>query len=253
MKALEDMNNVEGDSRLENLLEFRTVIEDYQKEGGDSLPEFLEKIALLSDIDNHDPSENAVVLMTLHSAKGLEFPFVFMPGMEDGLFPGWRAQDSPDGLEEERRLCYVGITRAKERLCMTSASYRTLYGKGSYTRESTFLREMDPKLLVGDGVFQKREEVMHGRTVQIDGYSNPEPYRPFGGNIGSPYDRMGSAKLEVHAKKKAPVALASGDKVFHNKFGEGLVIEVSGNVVSVMFDKVGLKKLAADIAPLKKL
>ncbi len=253
MKALEDMNNVEGDSRLENLLEFRTVIEDYQKEGGDSLPEFLEKIALLSDIDNHDPSENAVVLMTLHSAKGLEFPFVFMPGMEDGLFPGWRAQDSPDGLEEERRLCYVGITRAKERLCMTSASYRTLYGKGSYTRESTFLREMDPKLLVGDGVFQKREEVMHGRAVKIDGYSNPEPYRPFGGNIGSPYDRMGSAKREVHAKKKTPIALAAGDKVFHNKFGEGLVIEVSGNVVSVMFDKAGLKKLAADIAPLKKI
>ena len=94
--------------------------------------------------------------MTLHSAKGLEFPFVFMPGMEDGLFPGWRAFDRPDGLEEERRLCYVGITRAKERLWMTGAEMRTLYGKTDFTRESQFMREIDPKLLDGDGVYQKK-------------------------------------------------------------------------------------------------
>ena len=125
---------------------------------------------------------------------------------------------------------------------MTSASYRTLYGKGSYTRESTFLREMDPRLLVGDGVFQKREEVMHGRPVAIDGYQNPQPYRPFGGDAGTSFDRIGSAKREVHAKKKNTETFATGDQVFHNKFGEGLVIDVSGNVISVMFDKAGLKK-----------
>ena len=106
------------------------MIFDFEEEGELSLSEFLEKIALLSDVDNHDPDEDAVTLMTMHSAKGLEFPFVFMPGMEDGLFPGWRSLDSQEGIEEERRLCYVGMTRAKERLCLTSAGYRVMYGPG---------------------------------------------------------------------------------------------------------------------------
>ncbi len=95
-------------------MEFKSVIYDYEHEDSEiSLAEFMERIALLAEVDNHDAGEDAVVLMTLHSAKGLEFPYVFMPGMEDGLFPGWRAFDRSEGLEEERRLCYVGITRAK--------------------------------------------------------------------------------------------------------------------------------------------
>ena len=122
LKALEDQNTLEAESRIENLMEFKSVIYDYEKDDPDiTLAEFMERIALLAEVDNHDSDENAVVLMTMHSAKGLEFPFVFMPGMEDGLFPGWRALDREDGLEEERRLCYVGITRAKERLWLTSA------------------------------------------------------------------------------------------------------------------------------------
>ena len=117
LKALEDQNSLEAESRMENLMEFKSVIYDYEKEDPNiTLGEFMERIALLAEVDNHNADENAVVLMTMHSAKGLEFPYVFMPGMEDGLFPGWRAFDSPDGLEEERRLCYVGITRARERL-----------------------------------------------------------------------------------------------------------------------------------------
>ena len=113
LKALEDQNTLEAESRIENLMEFKSVIYDYEEEDPNiSLSEFMERIALLAEVDNHDADENAVVLMTMHSAKGLEFPFVFMPGMEDGLFPGWRAFDREDGLEEERRLCYVGITRA---------------------------------------------------------------------------------------------------------------------------------------------
>ena len=96
--------------------------------------------------------------MTMHSAKGLEFPFVFIVGMEEGLFPGWRSMDDNSKLEEERRLCYVGMTRAKKRLCLTGAEYRMLYGKGSYTRESTFMRELDMKLVEGDGVLEKKNE-----------------------------------------------------------------------------------------------
>ena len=147
LKALEDQNTIEAESRIENLMEFKSVIYDYEKEEPEiTLAEFMERIALMADVDNHDSDENAVVLMTLHSAKGLEFPYVFMPGMEDGLFPGWRAFDAPDGLEEERRLCYVGITRAKERLWMTSAETRTMYGKTDFTRESQFLREIDRRI-----------------------------------------------------------------------------------------------------------
>ena len=111
------------------MLEFKSVIFEYEKDDPElTLEDFMERVALISDVDNHNASENAVVLMTMHSAKGLEFPVVFLPGMEDGLFPGWRAYEKPDGLEEERRLCYVGMTRAKDRLYLTSAAVRTLYG-----------------------------------------------------------------------------------------------------------------------------
>ena len=159
LKDLEDQNTLEAESRIENLMEFKSVIYDYEKNDPNiTLPEFMERIALLAEVDNHDADENAVVLMTMHSAKGLEFPFVFLPGLEDGLFPGWRAFDREDGLEEERRLCYVGITRAKERLWLTSAEMRTMYGKTDYTRESQFLREMDKKLLEGDAVFEKKRK-----------------------------------------------------------------------------------------------
>ena len=244
LQSLEVVGTPEAEGRIENLLEFRSVIDEFEKEQQGTLAEFLEQISLLSDVDNHDPDENAVTLMTLHSAKGLEFPIVFMPGMEDGLCPGWRSLDSPEGLEEERRLCYVGITRAKERLCLTGAAYRTLYGKGSFTRESTFLREMDPKLLYGDGVYQKKEEVRHGTGIHVDGYAG-EPF--------DPYYNLAAAKREVRKKAKNTETFAPGDKVFHGKFGEGLVLEVKGNIVSVMFNKVGLKKLASDVAPLEKI
>ena len=244
LQALEDADTDEARGRLENLLEFRSVVKEFEEEEGADLPAFLERISLLSDVDNHDPEENAVTLMTLHSAKGLEFPIVFMPGMEDGLFPGWRQVESPEGMEEERRLCYVGFTRAKERLFLTSATYRTLYGKGSFTRESAFLRELDPKLLQGDGVYVKKEEVRHGTEVFFDGYSS----KPF-----DPYDSFTAARREVKEKKKNTETFEKGDKVRHGKFGAGLVLSVAGNVVSVMFDEVGLKKLAADIAPLEKI
>jgi DNA helicase-2/ATP-dependent DNA helicase PcrA len=243
LTALEEANTVEADSRIENLMEFKSVITDYESDGAGNLTEFLEKIALMSDVDNHDEKENAVVLMTLHSAKGLEFPIVFMPGMEDGLFPGWRSLEQ-GGIEEERRLCYVGMTRARERLFLTSAAYRVLYGRGDFTRESQFLRELDPKLLAGDGVYRKKEEVRLGEPAVFDGYRRQPPLKPF--------DRLARAVADTEAQAGPKETFAAGDRVVHGKFGPGLVLEVQGNVVTVMFDREGRKKLAADIAPLKK-
>lgn len=245
LKYLEEQNTPEADGRTENLMEFKSVIFDFEEEGELSLSEFLEKIALLSDVDNHDPDEDAVTLMTMHSAKGLEFPFVFMPGMEDGLFPGWRSLDSQEGIEEERRLCYVGMTRAKERLCLTSAGYRVMYGQGNFTRESQFLREVDPKLLTGDGVFKKKNEASLGERKPLDGYGASQPYMPFATAQG--------ASRAVKKKVKNTETFSEGDRVSHGKFGEGTVIKVDGNVAVVRFDTAGEKKLATDIAPLKKI
>ena len=248
LKSLEDQHTVEAESRIENLMEFKSVIVGYEKEDPNmGLAEFMERIALLADVDNHDSEENAVTLMTLHSAKGLEFPYVFMPGMEDGLFPGWRAFDREDGLEEERRLCYVGITRAKKRLWMTSARMRTLYGRTDYTRESVFLHDLDQKLLEGDGIYERKERREDG--LFRDGASARTPIKPF--------DQLKYAQAQTKKKAAAMAAAASadfapGDKVAHAKFGEGTVLEVNGKVIRIEF-KDQVRKLALGIAPLEKL
>ncbi len=135
MKALEDENTVEAEGRIENLMDFKSFIYDYEEEKKNAdesanLEEFLERVATNSDADKYDEAAGKVTLMTMHSAKGLEFPIVFLPGMEDGLFPGHRALDSDSGMEEERRLCYVGMTRAEEKLILTGAAYRVMYGHG---------------------------------------------------------------------------------------------------------------------------
>ncbi len=248
MKALEDQNTIEAESRIENLMEFKSVIYDYEKENADiSLAEFLESVALLAEVDNHDPSEDAVVLMTMHSAKGLEFTYVFMPGMEDGLFPGWRSLDTPDGIEEERRLCYVGITRAKKRLWLTSAEVRTMYGKTDFTRESQFLREIDPKLIEGDGVYEKKKQKNEALFRYGSGSDAPKK-DPWGG-----LDRLKYAKQST--KKNASDmegGFQPGDKVRHPKFGDGIVAEVTPKVVTVDFGGER-KKLAVGFAPLKKI
>ncbi len=245
LKDLEDQNTLEAESRIENLMEFKSVIYDYEKNDPNiTLPEFMERIALLAEVDNHDADENAVVLMTMHSAKGLEFPFVFLPGLEDGLFPGWRAFDREDGLEEERRLCYVGITRAKERLWLTSAEMRTMYGKTDYTRESQFLREMDKKLLEGDAVFEKkRKDPAEGAFS--DGISREKPFQPF--------DQLKYARQQTKRKVEAlSGSFLPGDRVSHPKFGEGTVQAADARTVTVAFAD-GTKKLAIGFAPIKKI
>ncbi|MDD4565472.1 MAG: UvrD-helicase domain-containing protein [Eubacteriales bacterium] len=253
LKSLEILNTVESEGRIENLLEFKSVIYDYENEDPRlSLSEFMEKVALLAEIDNHDAGENAVVLMTLHSAKGLEFPVVFMPGMEDGLFPGWRAFEKPDGVEEERRLCYVGMTRAMQRLYLTSAEIRTLYGKTNYTKESQFLLELDKSLVEGDAIYKSsttsdsNSRLNHGGGN--DGYSNPNIFRPFDQLKYIKYNKTAEA-----AAGNANLDIKEGDKVRHSKFGEGLVLSIKGEILNVAFDSVGVKMLARDMAPIKKI
>ena len=149
-KALEDENSIEAENRIENLNEFLTVaIEFEEEEAENTLSEFLEGITLSSDIDNLEEQEESVTLMTLHSAKGLEFPVVFLVGMEEGIFPGYKSISEPKELEEERRLCYVGITRAKEYLFLTCSKQRTIFGSTSYNQTSRFLKEIPEELLEG--------------------------------------------------------------------------------------------------------
>lgn len=248
LKALEDQRTAEADGRIENLMEFKSVI--YEFENRDSkleLDEFLEKLALLSDVDNHDSEANAVTLMTMHSAKGLEFPYVFMPGMEDGLFPSWRSRDSISQMEEERRLCYVGMTRAKRRLWMTSAESRLLYGKVNATRESEFMREINPKLLAGDGVYKSGSVgAKTGSTRYLDGRYDP---------ISRDYQFQNHIKAKSEMKKKLvhDEHFEVGDRVIHGKFGEGVVLEVTPKIIRVEFVGNGVKKLAVGIAPIKKM
>ncbi|MGN0658645.1 MAG: ATP-dependent helicase [Emergencia sp.] len=251
MKALEDADTVEAEGRIENLMEFKSVIYDYEEQAENpTIEEFMEKITLMAEVDNHDESQDAVVLMTMHSAKGLEFPVVFLPGLEDGLFPGHKAFDSPSGMEEERRLCYVGMTRAKETLILTSAAMRTLYGRTDYTRESQFLREVDKKLLDGDAVYERKSrDIGPGVfTGSFDGFAAKESSRP--------YDALRYARAETKANAgggSAGEEFASGDRVRHAKFGEGLVIDADDKTVTVIFDTAGQKKMAKGIAPLKKI
>lgn len=248
LKALEDQGTAEADGRIENLMEFKSVI--YEFENRDSkleLDEFLEKLALLSDVDNHDSEANAVTLMTMHSAKGLEFPYVFMPGMEDGLFPSWRSRDSISQMEEERRLCYVGMTRAKRRLWMTSAESRLLYGKVNATRESEFMREINPKLLAGDGVYKSGSVgAKTGSTRYLDGR-----YDPISGDCQ--FQNHIKAKSEMKKKLVHDEHFEVGDRVIHGKFGEGVVLEVTPKIIRVEFVGNGVKKLAVGIAPIKKM
>ena len=258
LKALEDENTIEAESRIENLLDFKSFIFDFEEEKANSgekatLEEFLERVATDSDTDKYDDKSGKVTLMTMHSAKGLEFPIVFMPGMEDGLFPGHRAMDSENGIEEERRLCYVGMTRAKERLFLTSAAYRVLYGQGDYTRESAFLRELDKSLLdeAGDTVYEPSRRTNNRlgvNTGSFDGFSENPPFRPYG------FDPLKYAKKAVkESAAGSGEEFMHGDRVTHGKFGHGIVVDVDAKTVTVVFEEAGMKKLAKGIAPLKKV
>jgi len=266
LAALRARNTVEDDVRVENLLEFRSaILESEREDPALTLADFLEKVALMADIDNHDREADAITVMTMHAAKGLEFPVVFMPGMEDGLFPNQRAIEDRQGVEEERRLCYVGMTRAEERLYLIRAKERTVYGRRDWSLESRFLKEIDTGTLDENGDLPGRDRTGY---FHRDSWSSDFGRRPdagAGAGVGRdagagdrPFDAMAAAQRDIARKAAAvrtvaPGELKQGDRVRHVKFGEGLVLETDGKLAVVMFDTEGRKKLSIAHTPMEKL
>jgi DNA helicase-2/ATP-dependent DNA helicase PcrA len=227
-KQMVDDNTAEGDARVENIYELVSVASKYNNlEAGQSLSIFLEEISLIADIDNMSEQDNAVTFMTIHSAKGLEFPVVFLAGLEEGIFPHSRSLLERDELEEERRLMYVAITRAKDKLYMTHAKNRMLYGEVQSSAPSQFLIDI-PEELMDQPEAQKHRPL---NTSQIG--TNPIPVE----------------NIDLNP------SFADGDKVFHQSFGDGVIVSVKGGVATVCFKnpRYGIKKLALSIAPLKKV
>jgi DNA helicase II / ATP-dependent DNA helicase PcrA len=204
----------------------------------------------VADTDEADPDESSVTLMTLHTAKGLEFPVVFLIGLEDGVFPHLRALGEPDELEEERRLCYVGITRARERLYLTNAWCRTLWGSTQYNPPSRFLKEIPEELTtMAEGGRRTRDrdpERDRGRGWSARGREE----------IVDHAMRTGSAPTPARTKGAEQLGLKTGDDVVHGKWGEGVIIQIIGEgdkaEAVVRFPSVGEKRLLLAWAPLKK-
>lgn len=248
LKELEEENTVEAETRLENIKELISVALEFENQSEEQgLEEFLAQVSLVSDIDNMEEGNNNVVLMTLHSAKGLEFPVVFMVGMEEGVFPGYRSMSDENEIEEERRLCYVGITRARETLYMTSAFCRTLFGNTTYNRASRFLREIPPDLLDG---LRKKEEVSTGlKNRSEDFFLAPSKLENEAKRVLSTFSNM--PKLSSDADFQV------GDKVEHKKFGVGVITSAekeNGDFkLEIRFKDAGMKRLMAAYANLKKI
>ena len=253
MKALKEENSKEAENRIANLEEFLTVAVEFENEiAENSLQNFLESITLSSDIDGLNEGEDAVTLMTLHSAKGLEYPVIFMVGMEEGVFPGYRSIGEEKELEEERRLCYVGITRAKENLFFTCAKQRSVFGSTSYNAISRFINEMPAELI--DGV--QESEVGSGK----EDFKESTYKWEYSANKGKSSYAFRSAEsfLNDLAKTKPKIDLSMyevGQRVYHKKFGEGKIIKIEeeGNdyKLDINFDKSGHKRLMARYAGLE--
>lgn len=238
-------NTPEGEERWENLQELRRVAEEFRNlEGEEALAQFLEQVALVSDVDALGEEGAAPALLTLHTAKGLEFPVVFLVGMEDGMFPHSRSFADAEQMEEERRLAYVGITRTKDRLYLTRAFRRSNYGYDEPTIPSRFLRDIPPELLEG------------GNKRARSAPTYPRRSSSFGRQTTSPPSSRWDRAVPVSPSSKPTLNYKTGDRVYHRKFGEGTVISVEreggDDFVEVAFPNQGIKKLAASIAQLEK-
>ena len=249
MPALVMEDTTESKTRIENLGEFISVITEFEKneETGNTLGEFLENISLVSDIDGYDENEDSAVLMTIHSAKGLEFPNVFLSGLEGGLFPGMRSMESDDDIEEERRLCYVAITRAKEQLYITKTISRTIHGKTMPTTASRFFKEIPVEYLEDKTTLQpKVAKVMQDLGVRNAAAPKKEVYMTKG--FGSSVKSSGSTD---YSKFKA------GDTIEHRTFGRGEILKATpcGNdcILEIQFESIGFKRLMAAFAKVKKI
>lgn len=249
MPALVMEDTTESKTRIENLGEFISVITEFEKneETGNTLGEFLENISLVSDIDGYDENEDSAVLMTIHSAKGLEFPIVFLSGLEEGLFPGMRSMESDDDIEEERRLCYVAITRAKEQLYITKTISRTIHGKTMPTTASRFFKEIPVEYLEDKTTLQpKVAKVMQDLGVRNAAAPKKEVYMTKG--FGSSVKSSGSTD---YSKFKA------GDAVEHRTFGRGEILKATpcrnDCILEIQFESIGFKRLMAAFAKVKKI
>lgn len=275
-RALENENTVEAENRIQNLEEFLTVTTEFEdEEAENSLTDFLEGITLSSDIDNMEESSDNVTLMTLHSAKGLEFPVVFLVGMEEGIFPGYKSIGEQRELEEERRLCYVGITRAKTNLYLTCAKQRTIFGSTSCNPISRFIKEIPKELLDGyeeiespKSKFNEFEDTSanwryglnntYGSKVKT--YKINDETRPSvaASSIGNEFKFRTAESFLNSLKKENEIDInqyQKGQRVYHKKFGEGTIsaLEPEGNdiKVDIEFDKAGHKRLMAKFAGLE--
>ena len=219
---------LKAESRIDNLDQLLTMAEEFEDEMADSgLEEFLEDIALSSDIDNLEEGEETVTLMTLHSAKGLEFPVVFLVGMEEGLFPSYRSISEPKELEEERRLCYVGITRAKERLFMTCSKMRTTYGSTSVNPPSRFIKEIPNEMLEGkeEAFEENRSRLEEQDRFSEYGSSKKTSSNTFQFRSAETFLKSLNNKTKINENIDLSV-YKEGIKVFHKKFGEGVISKV---------------------------
>ncbi|MCY6369722.1 DNA helicase PcrA [Clostridium ganghwense] len=270
LKVLQASNDIEDMSRIENIKELVSAAVEFENISEDkSLSAFLEKIALVSDIDNYDGDTDTVVLMTIHSAKGLEFPVVFMAGMENGIFPGTRCMDNFAEMEEARRLCYVGITRAKEKLYMTSASTRRVFGRSVSYSESDFINEIS--LNLRENVSEKRTNTARSTSAAtLEAYKrnnlNSHSISTFGNrkaekainsilnneNLSSNNDFGNGSKKSIDSNE-----ISAGRKVRHKTFGVGTIVSASKTSndikVTIAFDNMGIKQLMLNMAPIELL
>ncbi len=275
LEALRIQNTLESQARIENLEEFISVTKNFDdnqnnveedESGLDRLGRFLNDLALIADTDNGEADVAEVTLMTLHAAKGLEFPVVFLIGMEEGVFPLSRASEDPAELEEERRLAYVGITRAEQVLFLTNANTRTLFGKSSYNRPTRFLREISDQLLSYQGLArpanssfgvrysqQKTSEFGQGMSLSqaIQSRKSQAQNKERVSSLADGHISFGNNLAQSDS-----IDWQIGDIAQHKKWGDGTVLEVSGSgktmELKIKFPDVGLKKLLASVAPITK-
>ena len=293
VRELEDANTIEATTRIEYIDEFITKVVTYEEEATSepTLSEFLEEVSLVADIDSYDESEEKIVLMTLHGSKGLEFPYVYLTGMEEGIFPSYRSiNEGEEDVAEERRLCYVGITRARKKLALTAARERMINGETMYSRQSRFINEI-PRYLLKQDLGEQRSAFAgtnsFGKSSSFDdsygssgfGKSNfgggssyssmnpPKSVRSAGNGLdmlnNNPFIKKGFSNLSslnsnTFDKPKAPAVInyKVGDSVSHAKFGDGKVTEMvpkdNDYMVTVEFNEFGTKKMKASFARLVK-
>ncbi len=223
---------VDGEERWENILELRGVAQDYKDmKSTEGLAAFLEGVALVSDVDSLEEKADTVTLITLHQAKGLEFPVVFIVGMEDGILPHFKSIDDPAQLEEERRLCYVGITRAKKRVYLVRAFRRHLMGSSAVNRPSRFLQDIPAHLITTSSVRESEDSLADSV-------------------------RRGQRERIIGDRRDLP-EFKAGDHVRHEQFGEGVVVNYhkvrSDAEVVVAFDGVGVKRFLLSFAKIEKV